>query len=105
MRSRDSPRTARWTPSAPSSPVRCRRRRLAVHRAGHRTACLLRDPVAPTVLARGPDDAAAATAQVGYPVVVEAADPAVVHKSDRGLVRLDLADAAVREVHRAIAAV
>jgi acyl-CoA synthetase (NDP forming) len=57
------------------------------------------------VLARGPDDAAAATAQVGYPVVVKAADPAVVHKSGRGRVRLDLADAAVREAHRAIAAV
>jgi acyl-CoA synthetase (NDP forming)/GNAT superfamily N-acetyltransferase len=50
-------------------------------------------PVAPTVPAHGIDAVVAAAAQVGYPVVVKAADPAVVHKSDRGLVRLDLADA------------
>src|SRR5690606_42053921 len=43
--------------------------------------------------------------QLGYPVVVKAADPQVTHKSDLGAVRLDLADAAaVRRAYRAVAA-
>jgi acyl-CoA synthetase (NDP forming) len=59
----------------------------------------------PTVVARGLDDVAAAAAHVGYPVVLKAADPAIVHKSDRGLVRLDLADSgAVRDAYLSVAA-
>jgi acyl-CoA synthetase (NDP forming) len=37
-----------------------------------------------------PMRAAAAAEAVGYPVAVKVADPQVVHKSDRGLVRVDL---------------
>jgi acyl-CoA synthetase (NDP forming) len=56
---------------------------------------LANDPVAATRLA----------SEVGYPVVVKVADRDVVHKSDRGLVRLGLAsDAEVVEAVRAIAA-
>lgn len=60
----------------------------------------------PTTVAHGLDDVAAAAARVGYPVVVKAADPAIVHKSDQHLVRLDLADpAAVRGAYLAITSV
>jgi acyl-CoA synthetase (NDP forming)/GNAT superfamily N-acetyltransferase len=41
-------------------------------------------------LARGPDEAEAVAAEIGYPVAVKVADPTVLHKSDRGLVRIDL---------------
>ena len=41
-------------------------------------------------LAGGPDEAEAAAAEIGYPVAVKVADPTVLHKSDRGLVRIDL---------------
>ena len=41
-------------------------------------------------LATGPDEAAAVAAAVGYPVAVKVADPTVLHKSDRGLVRIDV---------------
>jgi len=39
------------------------------------------------VLAHGPEAAAAAAAEVGFPVAVKAASPDIVHKSERGLVR------------------
>ena len=39
------------------------------------------------VVARGPEAAAAAAAEVGFPVAVKVADPAIVHKYERGLVR------------------
>ena len=42
------------------------------------------------VVATGPAAAAAATAEVGLPVAVKVADPAVVHKTERGLVRAGL---------------
>jgi acyl-CoA synthetase (NDP forming)/L-amino acid N-acyltransferase YncA len=62
-------------------------------------------PVAPTVQARGLDDVAAAAAHVGFPVVLKSADPAIVHKSDRRLVRLDLAGAgALRDAYLAVTA-
>jgi acyl-CoA synthetase (NDP forming) len=41
-------------------------------------------------LASGPDEAEAVAADIGYPVAVKVADPTVLHKSDRGLVRIDL---------------
>jgi acyl-CoA synthetase (NDP forming)/GNAT superfamily N-acetyltransferase len=42
------------------------------------------------VVARGAAGAAAAAAEVGLPVAVKVADPHVVHKTERGLVRADL---------------
>jgi acyl-CoA synthetase (NDP forming)/GNAT superfamily N-acetyltransferase len=41
-------------------------------------------------VAGGPEDAEAVAAEIGYPVAVKVADPTVLHKSDRGLVRIDL---------------
>ncbi len=62
-------------------------------------------PVVSTVVARGLDDVVAAAAHIGYPVVLKAADPAIVHKSDRHLVRLDLDDCgAVRDAYLAMTA-
>jgi acyl-CoA synthetase (NDP forming) len=62
-------------------------------------------PVVPTVVASGLHDVVAAAAHVGYPVVLKAADPAIVHKSDRHLVRLDLDDCgAVRDAYLAMTA-
>ena len=43
---------------------------------------------------RGAESAAAAADALGYPVVLKAADPRIVHKSDRGLVRTDLRSSA-----------
>ncbi len=61
-------------------------------------------PFVPSVLAGDLAAVEAAAAQVGYPVVVKAADPTIVHKSDRGLVRVDLADVfALRHAYGAIA--
>lgn len=42
-------------------------------------------------VADGPADAAAAATRLGYPVAVKIADPAVVHKTERALVRVGLA--------------
>lgn len=44
-------------------------------------------------VARGRYDAAAVAAMIGFPVVVKVADPSVVHKTDRGLVRVGLTSA------------
>ncbi len=45
-----------------------------------------------------PDDAAAAAAELGFPVVAKLCGAAIAHKTERGLVRLGLADeAAVRK--------
>ncbi|GAA4473904.1 bifunctional acetate--CoA ligase family protein/GNAT family N-acetyltransferase [Phytohabitans houttuyneae] len=53
----------------------------------------------------GEREAAAAAAAAGYPVVLKAADPDLVHKSDIGAVHIGLADAdAVRTAYRAIGA-
>ena len=41
-------------------------------------------------LAGEPDEAEAVAASIGYPVAVKVADPTVRHKSDRGLVRIDV---------------
>ncbi|RYC13861.1 GNAT family N-acetyltransferase [Nocardioides zhouii] len=41
-------------------------------------------------LAAGPDEAEAVATEIGYPVAVKVADPTVLHKSDRGLVRVDV---------------
>lgn len=41
-------------------------------------------------LASGPEEAEAVAAGIGFPVAVKVADPTVLHKSDRGLVRIDV---------------
>ncbi len=48
-------------------------------------------PVGRTV--RTADDAAAAATEFGFPVAVKVADPEIVHKTDRGLVRVGLGNA------------
>ena len=56
-------------------------------------------PVLPQRTAAGADDAVVAAAELGYPVVVKLCGDAIAHKTERGLVRLNLADQA--SVHRA----
>lgn len=51
-------------------------------------------PLVPEVLAADDDAAAAGAAQVGYPVVLKIISPEWLHKSDRGGVRLQIADEA-----------
>jgi acyl-CoA synthetase (NDP forming)/GNAT superfamily N-acetyltransferase len=53
-------------------------------------------------VARGASEAAAVAERNGFPVVVKLADPAVLHKTDRGLVRTGVAS--VAEVEAAVAA-
>ena len=54
---------------------------------------------------RSPDEAVAAAEQVGYPVVVKLNGAGIAHKTERGLVRLDLAHAAaVRDASVALLA-
>jgi acyl-CoA synthetase (NDP forming)/GNAT superfamily N-acetyltransferase len=58
---------------------------------------------APTgALASGGSEAVAAAERIGYPVVVKVADPSVLHKTDRGLVRTGIASKA--DVADAVAA-
>jgi acyl-CoA synthetase (NDP forming) len=62
-------------------------------------------PVARESLCTSADAAVVAAGEIGYPVVLKAMSAQLVHKSDIGAVRLDLADAAaVREAWRAIEA-
>ena len=50
-------------------------------------------PVAPERLASSPDEAVAAAEALGYPVVAKLCGATIAHKTERGLVRLGLADA------------
>jgi acetyl-CoA synthetase (ADP-forming) len=50
-------------------------------------------PVLDERVATSPDDAVAAADAVGYPVVAKLCGDAIAHKTERGLVRLNLADA------------
>src|SRR5207253_1497704 len=54
-------------------------------------------PVVPARLARSPEEAAGAAGELGWPVVLKAASAQVVHKSDVGGVRLDVATPAEAE--------
>ena len=54
-------------------------------------------------LAQGGDEAVAAAKDLGFPVVVKLADPTEPHKTERGLVRVDLRSAAA--VEQAVAAI
>jgi acetyltransferase len=57
-------------------------------------------PTVPYALARTVDEAVAAAAELGYPVVMKIAGPKILHKTDIGGVKLDLKDeAAVRTAH------
>ncbi len=61
-------------------------------------------PVVEWKVVTGPDEAAAAAEQFGYPVAVKATAPALRHRQDLGAVRLDLGDAAaVRSAVTALA--
>jgi acetate---CoA ligase (ADP-forming) len=51
-------------------------------------------PVAAYRHARSPAEAVAAADEIGYPVVLKATAPSLIHKTDVGAVRLNLADAA-----------
>lgn len=61
-------------------------------------------PVVPTATAVGESAAVAEARRLGFPVVLKAADPGLVHKTDVGGVRLNLRDPeAVRSAYQAIA--
>ena len=51
-------------------------------------------PVPAEELASSPDEAAAAAERIGFPVVVKLCGSAIAHKTERGLVKLDVRDAA-----------
>ncbi|HUW01066.1 MAG TPA: acetate--CoA ligase family protein [Acidimicrobiales bacterium] len=51
-------------------------------------------PIAPEHVVATRDDAVAAATELGYPVVVKLGGDAIAHKTERGLVRLSLGDAA-----------
>jgi succinyl-CoA synthetase beta subunit len=59
-------------------------------------------PFPPERVVGSPDDAAAAADSLGYPVVVKLGGQGIVHKTERGLVRLGLVSA--DQVHAAAAA-
>jgi len=62
-------------------------------------------PVVEERLARNLDEAIAAAQALGYPVVLKAESPTILHKTDLGVVRLDVADeAGVRRHHAQIVA-
>lgn len=62
-------------------------------------------PVIDGRVVRTPPEAVEAADAIGYPVVLKATDPGIGDKSDRGLVRLDLTDAAaVADAYRSITA-
>jgi acyl-CoA synthetase (NDP forming) len=60
-------------------------------------------PVTPGAVARSEEEALAFAAEVGYPVVAKGMRPGVLHKSDAGLVMLDIADdAGLRSAYEAL---
>lgn len=60
-------------------------------------------PVPPEEVASDPDGAAAAATRIGFPVVAKLCGDGIAHKTERGLVRLGLADpAAVRDAAAAL---
>jgi acetyl-CoA synthetase (ADP-forming) len=54
-------------------------------------------PVPGEALVATPDEAVAAAEEIGYPVVVKLCGAAIAHKTERGLVKLGLGDAAAVE--------
>jgi acetyltransferase len=62
-------------------------------------------PVIPHAIARSPAEAVEQAQRIGYPVVLKALSPQLIHKSDRGGVRLNLPDAAaVGQAYREVCA-
>lgn len=62
-------------------------------------------PVVEERLARGPEEAVAAAQALGYPVVLKAESPTILHKTELGVVRLNVADdAGVRRHYAEIVA-
>lgn len=62
-------------------------------------------PVVAEALVQTADQAASAAAQLGFPVALKLESPDIAHKTDAGVVRLNLPDAkSVREAHEAIVA-
>ena len=62
-----------------------------------------RIPVTPGAVARTAEEALAIAAEVGYPVVAKGMCPGVLHKTDAGLVMLDIADdAGLRSAYEAL---
>ena len=62
-------------------------------------------PIAPEKLVATPEEAAAAAQELGFPVAVKLCGRAIAHKTERGLLRLGLRDAAaVREAAAAMLA-
>ena len=60
-------------------------------------------PLPESALARTADEAVDAAQKMGYPVVIKIASPQIIHKSDAGGVRVNLADAdQVREAFEAV---
>jgi acetyl-CoA synthetase (ADP-forming) len=55
-------------------------------------------PIAPERVVAGVDDAVAAAKDLGFPVVVKLAGDAIAHKTERGLVRLGVADEAAARI-------
>ncbi|UCE85265.1 MAG: acetate--CoA ligase family protein, partial [Deltaproteobacteria bacterium] len=74
----------------------------------HASKALLADygvPLARERVAASPEDAVRAAGELGYPVVLKLCGPGIAHKTERGLVRLDLPDAAaVRRASEALLA-
>jgi acyl-CoA synthetase (NDP forming) len=61
--------------------------------------------MAPTLPAQSADDAVAAAQSLGYPVVLKGTAPELLHKTERGLVRIGLNDdTAVRDAYQALVA-
>jgi len=72
-------------------------------RAAKQVMALYGIPVVADTPVQTPDDAAAAAVALGFPVVLKGESPDVPHKTEAGLVRLDLRDeAAVRDAARAM---
>jgi GNAT superfamily N-acetyltransferase len=58
-------------------------------------------PLAPARLVRGEDDAVGAAKTLGFPVVLKAVGPSIIHKTEAGAIRLNLGtDEAVRRAFR-----
>ncbi|MFO0998651.1 MAG: acetate--CoA ligase family protein [Alphaproteobacteria bacterium] len=96
-------------PPAPEGAVRTWTARLSKTSALSEAECLamLRDfgvPAAESLPASSAGEAVAAAERLGYPVVLKTAAPGILHKSERGGVRLALADtAAVRRAYEDVA--
>ena len=83
--------------------ARSRGRKLLTEYESKQLLTLSGIPAVETRIARSEDEAAAAAAATGFPVVVKLHSETVTHKTDVGGVKLNLADAtAVREAYRAI---